>query len=182
MPNTSRVSTAAHVSRVENLAGWSWASMEPVIRRHSPVMLRLAHRCAASEEAAMDAVVDVWRTVFESTARSGDAQPFDLSILGAIVQRSRALARRECTRTRVGAPAPLQTAACLRSVVDVARCTIESLPEIQRLIVSLRDVDRGSTLAVDRVLQIDDAAQRIELHDARTQILRSISQWELTAR
>ena len=64
-----------------------------------------------------------------------------------------------------------------RETLDVVRDAIERLPERQKLVVSLRDIEGWSPEEVCATLEISDANQRILLHRARSKVRRELERY-----
>ena len=64
-----------------------------------------------------------------------------------------------------------------KEVRAIASEAIGSLPEAQRLVISLRDVDGWPSDAVCNVLAISETNQRVLLHRARTKVRRALERY-----
>ena len=57
-----------------------------------------------------------------------------------------------------------------RETVDCIRMAIEALPDRQRTVIALRDIDGWTAMEVREALDISDANQRVLLHRARSKV------------
>jgi RNA polymerase sigma-70 factor (ECF subfamily) len=57
------------------------------------------------------------------------------------------------------------------------RRAIEALPPAQRAVITLRDVEQGTSEEVCEVLQISEGNQRVLLHRARSKVRRALEQY-----
>jgi RNA polymerase sigma-70 factor, ECF subfamily len=57
-----------------------------------------------------------------------------------------------------------------RETLDCIRTAIAELPEAQRIVIALRDIDGWSAAEVREALEITDANQRVLLHRARSKV------------
>jgi RNA polymerase sigma-70 factor (ECF subfamily) len=57
-----------------------------------------------------------------------------------------------------------------RETIDCIRMAIADLPEAQRVVIALRDIDGWSAAEVRDALEITDANQRVLLHRARSKV------------
>jgi RNA polymerase sigma-70 factor (ECF subfamily) len=64
-----------------------------------------------------------------------------------------------------------------RETLDCIRDAIDQLPERQRIVVTMRDVEGWSPEEVCAALEISDANQRILLHRARSKIRRGLERY-----
>jgi RNA polymerase sigma-70 factor (ECF subfamily) len=60
---------------------------------------------------------------------------------------------------------------------DVIRRAIEALPESQRIVISLRDVEGWSSEEVRNVLDLSETNQRVLLHRARAKVRRALEEY-----
>lgn len=61
-------------------------------------------------------------------------------------------------------------AAAARETLDVVRAAIEALPEMQRLVITLRDIDGWEGPEIAEALDLSAANQRVLLHRARSKV------------
>lgn len=60
---------------------------------------------------------------------------------------------------------------------EVIRRTIEALPESQRIVISLRDIEGWSSEEVRNVLDLSETNQRVLLHRARAKVRRALEEY-----
>jgi len=64
-----------------------------------------------------------------------------------------------------------------RETLDVIRMAIDMLPEAQREVILLRDIDGWSPMEVSDVLEISDGNQRVLLHRARSKVRAALEEY-----
>jgi RNA polymerase sigma factor (sigma-70 family) len=104
--------------------------------------------------------------------------------------RSDVILRVESQKTRLGAPETLccrrRPAAAERALssneaVDRIQSEIAKLPEMQRLVLTLRDVDGLSSEEVCNALDISETNQRVLLHRARAKVRAALEDYYTNA-
>jgi RNA polymerase sigma-70 factor (ECF subfamily) len=60
---------------------------------------------------------------------------------------------------------------------EVIRRTIEALPESQRIVISLRDIEGWSSEEVRNVLDLSETNQRVLLHRGRAKVRRALEEY-----
>jgi RNA polymerase sigma-70 factor (ECF subfamily) len=58
----------------------------------------------------------------------------------------------------------------MKETMAVVRAAIEALPEMQRLVITLRDVEGWAAAEAAAVLDLSEVNQRVLLHRARTNV------------
>ena len=58
----------------------------------------------------------------------------------------------------------------MRETLEVVREVVEALPEKQRLVFTLRDIEGWDTADIAQALDVSDNNQRVLLHRARTKV------------
>jgi RNA polymerase sigma-70 factor (ECF subfamily) len=61
-----------------------------------------------------------------------------------------------------------------KETVEVAQAAIAALPDSQRAVITLRDVDGWSSEEVRNVLGLSESNQRVLLHRARAKVRRAL--------
>jgi RNA polymerase sigma-70 factor (ECF subfamily) len=64
-----------------------------------------------------------------------------------------------------------------REALDIIRMAIEELPEAQREVIRLRDVEGWSPMEVADALEISDGNQRVLLHRARSKVRAALEEY-----
>jgi RNA polymerase sigma-70 factor, ECF subfamily len=166
----------------------------------SPRMLRLALVYLASAATAEEAVQESWIVVLRSLDRFEQRSSLSTWILGIVVNVARARARQEARSRPFSslrpddepvidpdrflptdhdrwpghwaiAPAPwpegaLETAEAVRAI----REAVAALPEMQRAVVTLRDMIGCTAEETCNALGVTDTNQRVLLHRSRTKV------------
>jgi RNA polymerase sigma-70 factor, ECF subfamily len=178
-----------------------------LVREHNAALLRVARMYVKSRAAAEDVVADTWLGVFRgidrfegrsslktwifriltNTAktraqREGRSVPF--SAIDEVNTGEAAVERERFTGTGYWAAAPRQwperelEAAETREVIQRA---IDSLPEVQRAVITLRDIEGWSAEDVCNALELSETNQRVLLHRARAKVRRALDQYLMEA-
>ena len=159
-----------------------------LVRRHTPLMVRVARSVLGSTEAAEDAVQDTWVAVLRSVDGFQGRSTFKTWLMRILVNtaRSRRLreARTVCWSTSAG-DTPVWDAVLARrspqpvgpldqTMADeswaVIRAALARLPDRQRMVVVLRDVEGSTSEEVRAVLGLSAGNQRVLLHRGRARL------------
>ena len=173
----------------------------------SGMMLRLALSHVASRAIAEEVVQDAWLTVLRSLDRFERRSTLRTWVLGIVVNRARSRARAERRSVPLATdsgdpvidptrflppdhprwphhwavePAAWRTpegellAAEARNVILDA---IEALPQAQREVLVLRDLEALSAAEVCNILGLTDTHQRVLLHRARTRVRNALERY-----
>jgi RNA polymerase sigma-70 factor (ECF subfamily) len=60
---------------------------------------------------------------------------------------------------------------------EIIRRAIDALPDSQRIVISLRDVEGWSSEEVRNVLDVSETNQRVLLHRARAKVRRALEEY-----
>jgi RNA polymerase sigma-70 factor, ECF subfamily len=179
--STDDVLVAALCRRDEN------AYLE-LVRRHTPLMVRVARSIVGGAEAAEDVVQDTWVAVLRSVDGFEGRSTFKTWLMRILVNtaRSRRLreARTVCWSTTPGdaqvwdavlagrspEPAGPLDQAIAGEAWEVIRAALAGLPERQRVVVVLRDVEGSTSEEVRAMLGLSVGNQRVLLHRGRARL------------
>lgn len=181
------------------LAGHAEAFSALVDRLH-PRLLRLCRRFVASDAAAEDAAQDTWQGVLEGLTTFQHRSALDTWILQIAINRAKSRGVRDARARTLddaegASPAgqftPLgywrepppsladcspEMAAANRQLVRLVSAALDSLPEQQRLVVTLRDIELMSAAEVCAVLELSEENQRVLLHRGRARLRAQVEQ------
>jgi RNA polymerase sigma-70 factor (ECF subfamily) len=169
-----------------------------IVERYHAQLIRLAGSFVSTTEAAEDAAQETWIALIKGIERFEERSSLRTWLFGVCANRARTIGGREqravpveqigpaidaAAFTASGAwsspptPWPDETAAALEDAasLDRIREAIRGLPELQRAVVTMRDVDGLPAPQVCRILSITASNQRVLLHRGRDQIRRDIS-------
>jgi len=169
--------------------------------RHHAAMLRLARTYVASQAIAEEVVQDTWLAVLRGLDGFAGRSSFRTWLLAILVNRARSTGVREHRSVAVGDAGPVVDRSrfdasgawmsppqhwvedsddrmLAQGLAERIQRVLHELPERQREVVMLRDVDGLSGREVCEVLQISEANQRVLLHRGRSH-LRSALEAEL---
>jgi RNA polymerase sigma-70 factor (ECF subfamily) len=168
-----------------------------LVARHHAAMLRLAGSFVSSGAVAEEVVQDTWVGVLRGIDGFAERSTFRTWLLRILVNRARSTGVRERRSVAVGDAGPVVD----RSRFDASGAwmsppqhwiedsedrmqaeamaghiqkTLGELPERQREVVVLRDVDGLSSHEVCAVLEISDANQRVLLHRGRSHLRQAL--------
>ena len=169
-----------------------------LIDRYHASMLRVARSYVATREAAEDVVQETWLGVIKGLDGFQGRSSLKTWIFRILINRARTRGQREA-RSRpfsalgTGADEPAvypgfwSTPPSLHSLSEqqlIATeasqqllATIEQLPESQRLVITLRDVQGLSAAEVCDLLDISEANQRVLLHRARAKARAALERY-----
>jgi RNA polymerase sigma-70 factor (ECF subfamily) len=185
---------------VERLRGGDEDAFALLVRRYQPGMLRLAETTVGSRAVAQEVAQDTWLAVVRGVDRFEGRSSFKTWLFHILMNRARSAIRSELRAGRpddeiearfatdghwAEPPEPWADRADDRLVaVDLARRVqdlLAELPESQREVVVLRDVEGVDASEVAMILGITDGNQRVLLHRGRAR-LRLLLAEEVTKR
>lgn len=160
-----------------------------LVRRYTPLMLRLARPHVPSQAIAEDVVQDTWVAVLRGLDAFECRSRFTTWLMRILLNTARKRGVREHTPVRWDAlgiePLPTEPLAAaettpegsalsaeLRAVLEEA---IRALPERQRTVLVLRDVEGWPAEDVCALLDIAAGNQRVLLHRARAAVRATLA-------
>jgi RNA polymerase sigma-70 factor (ECF subfamily) len=187
---------------VEALKAGDEAAFLSLIEQHESAMLRVAIGFVGTRARAEDVVQETWLAVIRGLGRFRHEASLKTWIFRILMNRARTAGRRDARsvpfsdlyapdgdptidpadrlRADVGAgesgrrdPRPLQDVLD-RELLARIETAIETLPERQRLVLTLRDVEGFTSEEVCNVLRISETNQRVLLHRARSRVRREL--------
>jgi len=179
--STDEVLVAALRRRDEN------AYLE-LVRRYTALMMRVARSVVGSTEAAEDVVQDTWLAVLRSVDGFEGRSTFKTWLMRILVNTARTRrvrdARTVSWSTLPGDSAAWDAALAGRSpepagpldhaiegeVWEVIRTALDRLPNRQRMVVVLRDVEGSTSEEVQGMLGLSQGNQRVLLHRGRARL------------
>ena len=170
-----------------------------LVDEYTPGMRRFALRFVRTQTLADDVVQEAWLGVLRGLDRFQERSALKTWIyqIVANVARTRAVRESRTTPLDFDGPSveqdrflpdghwasPIEPwhdvlAAELRGVIDDA---IAGLPEQQRQVIQLRDVEGWGSEEVCNVLELSETNQRVLLHRARTKVRLAVEEYERVA-
>lgn len=167
------------------------AAFAEVVREWSPSMLRLARMYVATQAVAEDVVQEAWLGVLRGIDRFEGRSSLKTWVFRILVNRAMTRGAREARTVPVDEPAvdparftpdgawaapPVrwdeQPEAALRSAetLEVVRRAIAELPERQRAVITLRDLEGWDAEETRNALELSETNQRVLLHRARAKV------------
>lgn len=181
-----------------------------LVRRYSPMLMRLARMYVPTDALAEDVVQETWVAVLRGLDRFEGRSSFKTWLFRILVNRAKTRGVREHRSipfASVGAgegsedgegptvdpsrftsegawtsapadwhddpEASLESEEALR----IARAAIAELPERQRIVITLRDLEGLSSDEVRNVLDVTETNQRVLLHRARAKVRKALEEW-----
>jgi RNA polymerase sigma-70 factor, ECF subfamily len=164
-----------------------------LVARHHASMLRLANSFVSSRAVAEEVVQDTWMGVLRGIDGFAGRSSFKTWLLRILVNRARTTGMRERRSVAIGDAAPAVDASrfdasgawssppqqwvqdsddrlLAQSLAGRIEQGLAQLPERQREVVTMRDVDGLSSREVCEVLDISEANQRVLLHRGRSRL------------
>lgn len=177
------------VALVDRLRAGDESAFVEVVRRYQPRLLRLAQATVGSRAVAEEVCQDTWLAVVRGVERFEGRSSFKTWLYRIMLNRARTSVTREQRAGRSDTdaverfdaqgewaepPAPWSDRVDERLVAerlaDRVRDFLPSLPEQQRQVVVLRDVDGLDAAEVSGLLGITDGNQRVLLHRGRARL------------
>jgi RNA polymerase sigma-70 factor, ECF subfamily len=184
-----------------------------LVRRYTPMLMRLARMYVPTDALAEDVVQETWIAVLRGLDRFEGRSAFKTWLFRILVNRAKTRGVREHRSipfasvgggdgvegesegdgptvdpsrfTSQGAwtsapadwhddpEASLESEEALR----IVREAIAELPERQRIVITLRDLEGLSSDEVRNVLDVSETNQRVLLHRARTRVRKALEDW-----
>jgi RNA polymerase sigma-70 factor, ECF subfamily len=168
-----------------------------LVARHHASMLRLANSFVSSAAVAEEVVQDTWMGVLRGIDGFAGRSSFKTWLLRILVNRARTTGMRERRSVAIGDAAPAVDASrfdasgawssppqhwvedsddrlLAQSLAQRIEQGLAQLPERQREVVTMRDVDGLSSREVCEVLDISEANQRVLLHRGRSHLRQAL--------
>jgi RNA polymerase sigma-70 factor (ECF subfamily) len=184
---------------VDRLRAGEEAAFAELVSRYQAQLLRLAEATVGSRAVAQEVTQDTWLAVVRGVDRFEGRSSFKTWLFHILLNRARTAAGREQRAGRpdehvderfdasgawADPPEPWADRADDRMVAtelaDRVKGLLPRLPEAQRQVVVLRDVEGVEAPEVCRLLQISDGNQRVLLHRGRAR-LRALLTEEVVA-
>jgi len=163
-----------------------------LVVRYQPTVLQIARYYVNSAATAEDVAQDTWIAVLKGAERFEGRASFKTWLFRIVANRARTTGTREKRQVPVDPTDPVSgdrfntegmwkepPASFTDLLADgeahvqlaaAVRAAIAELPEIQRSVVTLRDVEGLSTSEVASLLELSEANARVVLHRARAHI------------
>jgi RNA polymerase sigma-70 factor, ECF subfamily len=184
---------------VQSLAAGDERAFNEVVGRYHRSLVRLARHYVRSEAIAEEVAQDAWCAVVTGVERFEGRSSFKTWLFSIVVNKARTRAERERRTTPFsalaapeedGAPVPVEDRfapdgawaapprawdeperrAISLELRDELRIALRELPERQRLVVTLRDVEGLDSTEVCELLGLSAGNERVLLHRARTRL------------
>jgi RNA polymerase sigma-70 factor, ECF subfamily len=196
---------AADLALVAALRRGDNGAFQSLVKRHEALMLRVASSYVRTPAVAQEVVQDTWLSVFRGVHSFECRSALKTWIFRILVNRAKTRAAGESRsvpfsslethgdssvdadalidRSRIdgeGGQSPEQRL-ITRETVEQAVRAMERLPESQRRVIALRDIQGCSSEEVCSVLGITGGNQRVQLHRARAKVGRELERYLATA-
>jgi RNA polymerase sigma-70 factor (ECF subfamily) len=195
---------------VERSRGGDQDAFALLVRRYSPMLLRLARMYVPTDALAEDVVQETWVAVVRGLERFEGRSSFKTWLFRILTNRAKTRGVREhrsipfasvggatdedgdegptvdpsrFTSEGAWTSAPAdwrddpETALDSAEALRVAREAIAELPERQKIVITLRDLEGLSSDEVRNVLDLTETNQRVLLHRARTKVRKALEDW-----
>jgi RNA polymerase sigma-70 factor (ECF subfamily) len=179
------------------------AAYAEIVRRYHPALVRVAAAHVRSASLAEEVAQDAWLAVLNGLERFEERSSFRTWLFTIVANLAKTRGRRESRSVPFSALArdeqdgeqafdPSQFLANghwaehplewrdpeqrLQSseTLELVEAAIEKLPEVQRTVITLRDVRGFDSAEVCRLLGLSEANQRVLLHRARAKVRRAL--------
>jgi RNA polymerase sigma-70 factor, ECF subfamily len=168
-----------------------------LVERHNGAMLRLALSFVPSRAVAEEVVQDTWLAALRGLAAFEGRSSLKTWLFSILVNRARTTGVREARSVPVADAGPVVDASRFGpdgawaeppehwieeaenridavKLTDLLRVLLDTLPERQREVVILHDVEELSSADVCQVLAISEANQRVLLHRGRAKLRQAL--------
>ena len=168
-----------------------------LVRRHNRSMLWIARSFVPNNAVAEEVVQDTWMAVVHGIGKFEGRSSLKSWMVGILVHRARSTGAREhrCVPVasdqatvaasrfdegacRISAPQhftqDVEERVSAKQLLQTIRKSLDTLPAIQRQVVTLRDVEGLDIGEVCELLEISEGNQRVLLHRARSRLRRSV--------
>lgn len=171
------------------LRGGDEAAFVELVRRYQPRMLRLAESTVHSSAVAQEVTQDTWIAVMRGVDRFEGRSSFKTWLFRILLNRARSAAQREqragqpddtledrfdASGAWAAPPEPWSERADDRLVASHlagrVHALLPELPDAQRQVVVLRDVEGLAPSDVSELLGVTDGNQRVLLHRGRARL------------
>jgi RNA polymerase sigma-70 factor (ECF subfamily) len=181
---------------VERLKAGDEGAFAEMLDRYHVRLVRFAMTFVASRQAAEDVAQETWLAVFRGVGRFEGRSSLQTWLFRICANRAKSHGGREPRSVALGGPEPAVDPARFgpsgawtvppepwseiddrleaASLMPLVREAIENLPDVQKQVVTLRDVEGLSSKDVCEVLSISDANQRVLLHRGRARVRSTV--------
>jgi RNA polymerase sigma-70 factor (ECF subfamily) len=168
-----------------------------LVRAWSPSMLRVARMYVSTAAVAEEVVQEAWLGVLQGIDRFEGRSSLKTWVFRILVNRAMTRGAREARSVPLAEPAEdpgrfapggawvspprrwedVPEESLLSSeTLDVARRAIEALPPMQRLVITMRDVEGFAPEETCNALDITETNQRVLLHRARAKVRQALEE------
>jgi RNA polymerase sigma-70 factor (ECF subfamily) len=212
MPSSPRADDESLVERARSGDEEAFATL---VRRYTPMLMRLARMYVPTDALAEDVVQETWVAVLRGLDRFEGRSSFKTWLFRILVNRAKTRGVREHRSipfASVGAGEGVEGEEGDGPTVDPSRFTsegawtsapadwhddpqasleseealrivreaIDELPERQKIVITLRDLEGLSSDEVRNVLDVSETNQRVLLHRARAKVRKALEDWIAT--
>jgi RNA polymerase sigma-70 factor (ECF subfamily) len=197
-----RLSTRRQPTFVERLQRGDVQAFQELVQRHQASMIKTARHYVADQAAAEEVVQDTWMGVLRGLPRFEQRSSLKTWIFRILLNRARTRGRRDartvsfshisdqpevlesiiedkhCGQTIWSAPAHSGPDHSLRrkQARSALHRALDGLPENQRTVVEMRDIEGADFREVCDALKITSANQRVLLHRGRARLRDNLAQ------
>jgi RNA polymerase sigma-70 factor (ECF subfamily) len=152
-------------------------AFDVLVTEYHPRLVRLARAFVPRPDLAEDAVQETWLALLRGIDRFEGRSSLQSWLFQICANRARSLSARERPTIPLDVDLAGDAPNTADPTADVYRA-IDELPEAQRRVVVLRDVEGRPASEVCDVLALSEANQRVLLHRGRARVRRAlIAQW-----
>ena len=176
----------ADIALVHALRARDEKAFEQLIDRYYTPMLRIATGFVRSHEEAEEVIQDTWIAVLSGIGRFEGRSSFKTWLFRILLNRARTRGAREArmvpfshhTDIEIPGVAPDAERAILSAELrERIEAAIADLPDHQREVITLRDVEGWDAAEVCEALDLTAANQRVLLHRARMKVREALASY-----
>jgi len=186
------------VELLERMLAGDDKAFTQMVERYHATLVRVARYYVASDATANDVAQETWIAVLRGMGRFEGRSTFKTWLFRILVNRARSIGAKENRVVPIDpAPSPsvapgrfdegglwreppapftdvIEDGILTQRIVRLVHEAIQALPEPQRAVVTLRDVEGLSTREVAELLELSEANVRVILHRGRAQVRTAV--------
>jgi len=159
-----------------------------VVDEYHATMIRVASLFVSGQAAAEDVVQDVWLSVIRGIAAFQGRSSLKTWLFRILTNRAKSAGQRQGRTVSVAVlpgldwrtmapPSMPEYSILLEDSMNLVRTAIDALPEMQRKVITLRDIEGCGAAEVCELLHLTTGNQRVLLHRARARVRQCLQDY-----
>jgi len=182
VPSDASAASAREALLVRRAQSGDLSAFDDLMRQHVGRALRIARRLVPTREDAEDVVQDAFLSAMRAINSFDITRPFGPWLTRIVVNQGITFCRSRARRQDEGLPADLPSAGPSpaqvterNEIIDRFRGALELLPEQQRLMIQLFEVDGLSSPEIATLTGLSDGTVRWHIHAARKVLRKALA-------